>query len=285
MFPSAMRKTKRVLLGLMAAILIFLTMLYFLQEKLIFLPSKLPANYSFSFDEPFEEFYLTTDDGAKLNALHFKRKDPNGVILYFHGNAGDLARWGEVAQYFVQFNYDVVVMDYRTYGKSTGNLSEFALLSDAQLFYQYAASHYKEEEIIVYGRSLGTAMASYLVSKHTPSLLILETPFYSLLDVAQDRFPILPLNYLLKYQFKSYQYLKTAKCPIVILHGDQDGVVPIQSSEKLFHSLKGKDVKYISIEGGEHNNLSAFQSYRDAIDSLLRSDQNMKSADQDSAYK
>ena len=272
MNQSAMLKVKRVLLGLIAAVLIIVTMLYFLQEKLIFLPSKLPANYSFSFDEPFEEFYLTADDGSKLNALHFKRKDPLGVILYFHGNAGDLSRWGEVVQYFVKLNYDVVIMDYRTYGKSTGSLSEAALLSDARLFYQYVVAQYKEEEIIVYGRSLGTAMASYLVSEHTPSLLVLETPFYSLLDVAQDRFPILPMSSLLKYQFKSYQYLQTAKCPIVIIHGDKDRVVAIQSSEKLYRSLKGKDAEYIVIKGGEHNNLSTFKIYTDAIDSLLITD-------------
>lgn len=276
MYPSAMLKARKVLLGLMAGTLIILTMLYFLQEKLIFLPSKLPANYSFSFGEHFEEFYLTSDDGSKLNALHFKREDPNGVILYFHGNAGDLSRWGQVVQYFVKLNYDVVIMDYRTYGKSTGSLSEGALLNDAQLFYQYVAAQYKEENIIVYGRSLGTAMASYLVSEHTPSLLVLETPFYSMLDIAQGRFPILPMNSLLKYQFKSYQYLQAAKCPIVILHGDQDRVVPIQSSEKLYHSLENKEVEYITIEGGEHNNLSAFQTYRNAIDSLLISDRIMK---------
>lgn len=279
-----MLKAKRVLLGLVAAVLIILTMLYFLQEKLIFLPSKLPANYSYSFDEPFEEFNLTSNDGAKLNALHFKREDPIGVILYFHGNAGDLSRWGEVAQYFVKLNYDVVIMDYRTYGKSTGSLSERALLSDAQLFYQYVATLYKEEDIIVYGRSLGTALASYLVSEHSPSLLVLETPFYSLLDVAQDRFPILPMNSLLKYQFKSYEYLKSARCPIVILHGDQDRVVAIQSSEKLYRSLEGKDAEYVIIEGGEHNNLSAFKTYRDAIDILLISDRKIKSIDQDAAH-
>ncbi len=272
MYPSAMRRFKKALLGLLAGILIFLTMLYFLQEKLIFLPSKLPANYSFSFDEPFEEFFLTTDDGAKLNALHFKRENPYGVILYFHGNAGDLSRWGQVVQTFVKLNYDVVVMDYRSYGKSTGNLSEMALLSDAQLFYQYVLARYKQEDIILYGRSLGSAMASYLVSINTPSLLVLETPFYSLLDVAQDRFPILPVNSFLKYHFKSYQYLQSANCSIVILHGDQDRVVPIQSSEKLYRSLKGKDVEFITIEGGEHNNLSDFESYGEAIHSLLVSD-------------
>ncbi len=254
-------------------------MLYFLQEKLIFLPSKLPADYSFSFEAPFEEFYLTTKDGAKLNALHFKREDPAGVILYFHGNAGDLSRWGEVVQYFVKLNYDVVVMDYRTYGKSTGSLSESALLNDAELFYEYVSERFRNEKIVLYGRSLGSAMASYLVSKHSPSLLVLETPFYSLLDVAQDRFPILPMNSLLKYQFRSYEYLQASNCPILILHGDQDKVVPIHSAKKLFQSLEGKNAEFITILGGEHNNLSTFKSFRKTIDTLLIPDRKVRTMD------
>ncbi len=98
-------------------------MLYFLQEKFIFLPSKLPQDYAYSFAFPHTEFNLETPDGAKLNGLHFKNGNSKGVILYFHGNAGDLSRWGEIALFFVEKQYDVVIMDYRTYGKSTGKLS------------------------------------------------------------------------------------------------------------------------------------------------------------------
>ena len=268
-----MHKFKRVLAAVIACILILLAMLYFLQEKLIFLPSKLPADYTYSFDESFEEIYITTEDGAKLNALHFKNENPYGVILYFHGNAGDLSRWGHEVQFLVKLNYDVVVMDYRTYGKSTGILSESALLKDARLFYEYTASQYPEQEIIIYGRSLGTAMASYLASTEPSSLLILETPFYSLLDVAQNRFPILPVNSLLKYQFKSHRYLQAAECPIVIIHGDKDGVVPLASAKKLYESLDGKNVKFIVIEGGEHNDLSSFPTYKSTMNSLLIPDQ------------
>ncbi|NNJ88986.1 MAG: alpha/beta hydrolase, partial [Eudoraea sp.] len=150
-------------------------------------------------------------------------------------------------------------------------------------FYDYVAARYKEDEIILYGRSLGTAMASYLASMYAASLLVLETPFYSLLDVAQDRFPILPMNALLKYQFKSYEYLKTASCPIVILHGDQDRVVSVQSSEKLYHSLEGKEADYIIIEGGRHNNLSTFQAYREAVTTSLISGRRTESADPNSS--
>jgi alpha-beta hydrolase superfamily lysophospholipase len=264
-----MRRIFKILSGLLAGCVIFLSMLYYLQEKLIFLPSSLADSHVYSFEEPFEEFFITAADGAKLNALHFKREKPLGVILYFHGNAGNLSRWGEVAQELVRLNYDVVVMDYRTYGKSTGELSENALLQDAQLFYEYVSESYNKNEIIVFGRSLGTAMASHLASTNSISLLILETPFYSLLDVAKERFPILPVTSLVKYPFKSHEYLKSANCPIVIFQGDEDNVVPIASAKKLFQSLDGKEVEFITIKGGKHNDLNTFPSYQKGLQRYL----------------
>ena len=101
------------------------------------MPDKLPQDYSYNFPENFEEINLKTNDGAILNALYFKVDKPKGVVLYFHGNAGELSRWGIVVQKFVDLNFDVLVMDYRTYGKSTGKLSQNALYEDAQLFYDY----------------------------------------------------------------------------------------------------------------------------------------------------
>jgi len=244
-------------------------MLYFFQEKLIFLPNKLPANYAYSFGYPFEEITLTTGDGARLNALHFKNSDPLGVILYFHGNAGDLSRWGNVATYFVAMNYDVVIMDYRTYGKSTGNLNKEALLQDAQLFYDYTLERYDRGEIVLYGRSLGTGIASYLAGVNTTDLLILETPYYSLLDVAKERFPLLPVNRFLKYNFESYKYLKGYKNRVIMIHGDQDRVVPFQSGQKLYKSLDPEIAEFIRVDNGEHNNLSDFDAYQEAMKRVL----------------
>ena len=173
-----MKTLKRVFLFILAAAVIVIMGAYLLQEKFIFLPSKLPQDYVYEFDHDFEELFIETEDGARLNALHFKQENPRGIIVYYHGNAGDLSRWGKVTSYFLQFNYEVLVMDYRTYGKSTGKLSEKALYSDAQLFYNKAKELFPEGNIIVYGRSLGTAMAAYVASKNKPKKLILETPFY-----------------------------------------------------------------------------------------------------------
>lgn len=242
--------------------------LYFFQEKILFLPTTLEQDYQYQFDYPFEELFLNTDNDATINALHFKAENPKGVILYFHGNAGDLSRWGKITEYFAEKNYDVLVMDYRTYGKSVGKLSEDAMYKDAQYCYDYLLKHYSENEIILYGRSLGTGIASYLASKNRPKQLILETPYYSILDVAEHRFPVFPVKQLLKYRFPTFQYLPKVECPVTIIHGTADSVVPYSSGKKL--SELEKEINFITIEGGGHNNLVEFEGYHKAIDNVLK---------------
>lgn len=244
--------------------------LYFLQEKLLFLPTVLKQDYQFQFNHNFEELNLETDDGAKLNAIHFKVENPKGVILYFHGNAGDLSRWGLVAEYFVEKQYDVLIMDYRSFGKSTGKLSEAVFYSDAQLFYDYLKKQYDEKDITLYGRSLGTGITTCLASKNNPKQLVLETPYYSILDVAKDRFSIFPVEKLLKYEFPSYKFIKDVSCPIAIFHGTNDEVVPYQSAKKLFEVSPEKLAKLVTIKGGNHGNLSAFDVYHHHIDNMLK---------------
>jgi fermentation-respiration switch protein FrsA (DUF1100 family) len=264
-----MRRLKNIAKILLGLYILSTLMLYFFQEKLIFLPSKLPQDYSYSFALPHEEFNLETSDGAVLNGLHFKNEVPKGVILYFHGNAGDLSRWGEIALYFVEKQYDVVIMDYRTYGKSTGKLSPDVLFSDAQLFYDYTLEHYKENEVTLYGRSLGTGIATQLASKNTPKQLILETPFYSLLDVAQSMFPILPVSLFLKYKLPSFEFIQQVSCPISIFHGTSDSVVPYESGKKLYETLLDANKSFFKIEDGDHNNLISFPEYHEGIKKVL----------------
>lgn len=241
-----------------------------MQEKLIFLPSTLPVYYVYEFSEPFEEIFLKTSDGAELNALHFKTENPKGVILYFHGNAGNLSRWGKITSYFTYFNYDVLVMDYRTYGKSTGKINEKKMFEDTQLFYNYLKERYKEEEIIVYGRSLGTSFASFVASRNNPKKLILETPFFNLYDVAKDRFPFLPMKYLLNFKFPSNEFIKDVTCPVVIFQGTDDSVVPYESAEKLSKLIPKKNLTFITVPGGTHNNLINFTEYTSAFPFQLK---------------
>ena len=267
-----MRSARRWAFTLFGSYLIFGFMIYFIQEQFIFLPSRLPENYQYQFDIPFEEFYLHAEDGARLNALHFKAPDAKGVILYFHGNAGNLARWGEITMELTKnYNYDVVVMDYRKYGKSRGSLSEEALHSDGQLFYDYVRKHYDERDIVLYGRSLGTGIASQLAAMNNPQKVILETPYYSMLDIGQRRFPYLPVKWLLKYEFKSFEYVQDISCPIAIFHGTKDEIIPMESGKKLYESIPGLNKRFIEVEGARHNNLSGFETFNIGIRQLLES--------------
>jgi pimeloyl-ACP methyl ester carboxylesterase len=262
-------KIKIVALVLLGIYIMIGTSLYYLQEKLMFFPTTLEDNYAYNFNYPFEELFLKTDDSAVINAVHFKNENPKGIIFYLHGNAGDLSRWGKITEYFVAFQYDVLVIDYRTYGKSKGILSEEAFYKDSQYCYNYILNNYKENQITIYGRSLGTGIATYLASKNKPKQLILETPYYSINDVAKDRFPIFPVSKFLKYKFPTYSYITNVSCPISIFHGTEDRVVPISSANKLYKEANA-NVSFNIIEGGGHNNLVEYKKYQFQIEKLLK---------------
>ncbi len=263
------RKLKKFALILLSIYIMVGSLLYMLQEKILFLPTVLKQDYVFKFSQPFDEVFFKTEDNAVINAIHFKVESPKGVILYFHGNAGDLSRWGVVTEYLVELQYDVLVMDYRTYGKSTGKLSEKALYSDGQLCYDYLKKHYNEDDITLYGRSLGTGVATYLASKNKPKQLILETPYYSIVDVAKSRFPMFPVEVLLKYKLPTNQYIRQVNCPITIFHGTEDSVVPFASAKKLFEVSPVSLTTFVTIENGNHGNLINFERYHTQIKKIL----------------
>ena len=248
------------------------SLLYFGQESLIFHPERLPANYRYPFPGRFEELMWDVD-GAKINVLHFRVEHPKGAVLYFHGNAGSLRDWGDVAGEFTGRGYDIVMPDYRGYGKSTGKIkNEDMLHQDAAVAYRYLQKHYQEGEIVIYGRSIGSGLAVYLAKSSKPRMLILESPFFSLRDVAQFHYPFLPAGFfdrILRYPMRSDLWIPEVACPVYIIHGTKDEVVPYSSSEKLLKLIKTSG-KLITIEGGGHNNLSDFKLYQEQLDQILK---------------
>lgn len=256
---------------LLATYLLGGVILYFLQEQFIFLPESLDQDYKYSFEQSFDEHNLEMEDGAKINLLHFTLPESKGLIVYFHGNAGSLARWGEIAIPFVEMGHEVIIPDYRGYGKSTGKRSQKQMLKDAEAVYEFAKTKQPEGRITLFGRSLGSGFASYLTGKNNPKKLILETPFYSLREVAGSLIPIYPTGLLLKYQLPNFQYLKKVETPIYIFHGDKDEIVPLASGKRLYETL-GENVKLITIKGGHHNDLSAFDSYWAEMEKVLNNE-------------
>ena len=260
---------KKIIIILIGFYILILLGFYFFQEKIIFRPKKISKNELYSFDKKFEEVNLNTEDSATINAIHFKVENPKGVILYFHGNKGNLNRWGKVVLPFTNHGYDVFVMDYRGYGKSTGKKTEPAMYKDAQLCYDYLQKSYKENTIIVYGRSLGGTFATYVASQNNPKQLILEATFYSMTQVIHNKFPILPYNKLLNFKFETDQFISKVKSPTLIFHGSKDRLVSVDLSKKLYEKSNKENTTFIEINEATHHNIGEFEAYKIALNNVF----------------
>jgi alpha-beta hydrolase superfamily lysophospholipase len=242
--------------------------LYFFQERLIFFPEKLSKDFTFRFDQGFEELKIKTADNFMLNGLLFRSNNPRGLIFYLHGNAGSLRLWGEVAQTYTDLNYDIFILDYRGFGKSEGEInSQEQVYQDVQIVYDKLKSLYDENKIIVLGYSIGTVLATKVASTNNPKLLILQAPFYSLTDMMKHAYPFIPA-FLLKYKFETNKFIKECKMPIVIFHGNQDEVIYYNSSVKLKDHLKESDA-FITLDRQGHNGMTANPDYLTAIENIL----------------
>lgn len=240
------------------------------QERFIFIRFRTARAYRYKFGVPFEERFICTDDGADLHALYFKAAAPKGVLVYFHGNTGSVRRWGKYASRFVRLGYDVLMPDPRGYGKSRGRLSERALHADALRWYEELLGQWPERDIVVFGRSLGSGLAVPVAAQKEPRALILETPFANLYDVATNYLPILPYRLLLRYPFRNDKAIKRISCPVYILHGKFDAVVPYASALRLYASAPSSvHREMISFSKGHHSDLSRFPRYQRFLERVL----------------
>ena len=260
----------KVLIFIILIHIILFVCLYFFQEKLIFHSQKLDKDYQFAFEGNYEEINIKSTDGALINGLLFKVENPQGVILFLHGNAGTLDSWGHIANTYTELNYDFFIFDYRSYGKSEGKINnQNQLFQDNQAIYEELMKRYKEDEIVIIGHSIGTGLASKLASDNKPKLLILQAPYYSLTDLLWNNFFFPP--FILKYKIETNKYLKNCEMPVVIFHGNQDEIVYYGSSLKLKEEFKPQD-KLITLEGVGHNDIINNRIYRMDIEKILKGD-------------
>lgn len=250
-------------------IIILLIILYFIQDRFIFKPEKLKQDFEFKFDVPFKELFFDIEPGVRINGLHFYRKEPLGLILYLHGNTRSIKGWSKYARDFYRYGYDVVLTDYRGFGKSTGKRSEADLLNDMQFVYKTLAAQYTEHHILVYGRSLGSGFACKIASENKPRYLILDSPYYNFLRVVKRFLPLLPLQWVLRYHLRTDRWIRYVNCHTYIIHGTRDWLIPIKHSEAL-QKISPNKITLIRIEGGGHNNLTSFPEYHNFIRDILQ---------------
>lgn len=257
------------ILLILLAIYVGLTLLvYFFQHYFFFRPEILPPHFSFSYPFDFEERTFDMEDGGQINSLHFKVPNSRGLIFYFKGNSRSIKGWAKFAQDFISNGYDFFMMDYRGFGKSKGKRSETKLYNDSQQLYKWLRKEYPQDKIIVYGRSLGSGIATRIASWNHPRMLILDSPYYSFFHHIKRWASFLPLSYILRYQIRTDQFITQVEAPIYIIHGDKDRLIPIGDSHKLT-ALAPEKIQLLVIKGGGHNNLPSFPEYHEYVYDLL----------------
>lgn len=251
------------------AIILLSVIIYFIQDKFIFKPERLSPDFQFKYDAPFKEVNFDVAPGVRIHGLHFHRPDTKGIILYFHGNTRSVKGWAKYARDFYRYDYDVVLVDYRGFGKSTGKRSEEEMLQDMQFVYDTLVAEYGEENLILYGRSLGSGFAAKLAADNHPRYLILDAPYYNFRRVVERFIPFLPWRFVLRYHLRTDKWILKVKCPVYIIHGTKDWLIPIQHSEAL-QKLNPRKITLIRIYGGRHNNLPKFDEYHNFIRDILK---------------
>lgn len=272
--PMQKNTVKRILKWGIIVLAIYIlcgVILYFLQEKFLFHPEKLPDDHEFNFTVPFKEINLEVNDEKNLSIVQFTVPDSlcKGVVLYFHGNRKNIERYAPFASNFTKNNYEVWMMDYPGFGKSTGKRTEQILYDDAAQLYKMARARFAKDSIIIYGKSIGTGIAAQLASVKDCKRLILETPYYSIAALFRHYAFMYPAKQMTKYHFPTYQYFEKITAPVSIFHGTDDGVIPYSNAKRLLKIAKS-GAELITLEKGKHNNLNDFPLFHQKLDSILQ---------------
>lgn len=257
---------KGLLVSSVIIVIVGFSLLYAKQEQFIFHPEPLANDYQFSFKKPYSEKIFTTDDGQQLHGVLFKAAMTKGLIFFLHGNTGNVAYYQSVGEYFVDCGYDIFMLDYRGYGKSTGELTnESEMFKDVQLAFDKVTSGY--EKTVVVGYSIGTGPATWIAANNKVDGLILQAPYYSLIDMKDQMFSFVP-DAFLKYKFETNKHLQKVKAPVLICHGTDDKVINYSASERLSKHLKEGDV-FVKMDGKGHGNITGQPEFKEAFNEFV----------------
>jgi len=245
--------------------------LYFLQDYILFHPVTLKRDLKYDFPEKNKEINIPITENSNLNIVQFFSTDTvtKGVVLYFHGNKKNISWYAKYPPYFTKYGYEVWLIDYPGFGKSTGKLTERTLYDWANYMYNFARTRFSPDSIIIYGKSMGTGIATHLASLQPCKKLILETPYYDYPSVIKHYLPIYPIEWMIHYKIPTHDYIEKVTAPITILQGTDDGLVTYNNAKRLKPFLKTGD-EFVTINGGSHNDLYNFKETIEKLDSLLK---------------
>jgi uncharacterized protein len=239
---------------------------YLKQERLLFHPEPLASDHQFKVDNDVHELTVTVP-GASISVLHLRLPNPKGVVFFLHGNAGNLDTWFVNTALYREMNYDLVMLDYRGYGKSTGQIqSETQLHADVDAVWAAVEDRYRGRVRVALGRSLGTALAARWALKNQPESTILVSPYCSMTDMAREHFPFVPVR-LLRYPLTTCDYVAQLSRPVLLLHGSQDSLISPAHSERI--QTRAPHARLLRIEQAGHNDVHQFEAYTQALREAL----------------
>jgi uncharacterized protein len=253
---AARRAWRIVRLALIGAVAYLLVVVYMMamENSLIYIPSVYPDGYWNPPGLEFEDAWFEAADGTKLHGWYVPHPNPRAVVLFAHGNAGNLSHRYELLQSLAELGVSVMIFDYRGYGRSTGSPSEAGVLADARAARRWLAKRagIKESDIVLMGESLGGGVMVDLAATDGARALILENTFTSLPDVAAYHYPWLPVRWLMRSQLNSAAKIGRYHGPLLQFHGDADTIIPFEMGRQLFEAAN--DPKHlVVISGGDHN--------------------------------
>lgn len=245
--------------------LLALTWLWFRQERLLFFPEPWPQQDPPALHAADVRSTWVEVPGAKLHALHLQQANARGLVFFLHGNGGNLASWFVNADYYRRAGFDLFMLDYRGYGRSTGQIeSEAQMMDDVRAAWRQVSPQYAGRPVVVYGRSLGTGLAAQLSAEVNPALTVLVSPYRSMVAMTREKYPIVPVV-LLRYPLQTDQVVARIKNPIWLVHGQRDQLIPPSHSEALLAAAGPGHARLLRLPEAEHNDVHEFKAYLDAF--------------------
>jgi len=251
--PDFIRTAAYVGLGAIGLYVIIGIILFLFQSHFLYFPHRELIGDPSQVGLDFEPVRIITSDNITLHGWFVPAQNRDEVLLYFHGNGGNISHRLHSLQQFHQLGLSTFIIDYRGYGQSEGEPTEEGTYLDAEASWNYLTEQrgIKPENIILLGRSLGGAIATWLATRVTPKALIIESTFTSVPDRGSEIYPYFPVRLLSRFEYNTLKYVQDVHCPILVVHSPEDEIVPFTHGQKLF-AVARQPKEFLQISGG-HN--------------------------------
>jgi len=254
----------KIIICLIAFIVFLKLFVYYYERKLIYFPFSIIESTPDAMNMKYEDVYFVTADAVRLNGWFISAPESIATIIYCHGNAGNISHRVDKIKMFYDKHISVFAFDYRGYGRSEGNPNEQGLYYDGEAAYYYLVRKRKMNpaEIVLFGESIGSAVASYIAQHHQIKALILEAPFTNARDMSRRILPFLPVQWFVTIQMDNVKMLDKVQTPVLVIHGTDDDIVPFELGRQLYDSLPSSKKRFLEISGAGHNDVAYIDGNR-----------------------